>query len=255
MKHGRKLLPRKETDQRPVKLVPMVSANVTTETHAHQAQLVLQARQVWTANQVIQANLELKEKQAAETVDTFQPPNLAENAHQAPQGPKDLLDQLAKQETKANQVTTVVWAKTEASDPQDQPDPQETQGQMANQEALDQQAKTASRAPKVNQAEPEAQARMVAQDQKDQPAPMVTQDQQDQPVDQAQQEKTAVQVRKAQLAKLDQLEAQAKTPNTVLARDEAIKLHLPLHFGNCVSHLFQFRFQISVITFVIVKYQ
>jgi len=223
----------------------MVSANVTTEIHALRVQPVLQVHQAWTANQVTQENQEPRANLVAVTVDTSRPPNLAKNAHLVLQDQKGPLDLLAKEETKANQVTTVVWARTEASDPLDQPDPPEIQVPMANQEASDQQEKTVSQVPKVHQVMPEAQAKMVVQDQKDPQAPMATQDQQDQPAAQARKDKTVVQARKVQLAKQVQLEFQAKTPNIALAQDEAIKCHLSLFFKNCVSQLLQFKFQLS----------
>jgi len=253
MKHGKKLKSQNKTPPRPVKLAPMVSANVTTVTPAHQAQLDLLAHQAWTANQEHQANQEPKENQEWVVDPTSPPPKVAENALQDHQDRKDLLDQQAKAETKADQVATEVWAKTEVSDQQDQQDQPETQAQMANQDQSARSAKMVSSAPKVNQVEPEVQAQMVVQAPKETTVRMVIQAQQVQQVHQAPQVHSEVQDRKARLASQVQQESQAKTPNTVLAHDEAIKdqIQMQIHVEDYHSQLFQFMFQISVIVLML----
>jgi len=253
MKHGRKLLHRKEMDQRPVKLVPMVSANVTTKTPAHQAQPVLQAKQERKANLELQVKLDPKANPVPEAPDTTQPLNLAENAHRALQEPKDQPDHQAKEEKRANQVATVHQAKMEESEVLDHQDQPENQAKMANPEQPAHQAKTVSQAPKANQVKQEVQATMVQQDRKDQLAPMAKPVHQVQPAHQAQQAKMAVQARKAPLANQEEQVVQAKTPNTAHAHDEAsiIKYHLQFYFQFFDSQLLQIKFQNIVILIIL----
>jgi len=253
MKPGRKLLHLKETDQRPAKLVPTVSANVTTETLAHQAQPVLLVNQERKANQEIQVKLDPKANPAPVAPDTTQPPNLAENAHQGPQDPKDQPDHQAKEETKANQVTMEHKAKMEVSEVLDRQDQPENQAKMANPEQPAHQAKTVSQAAKANQVKQEVQATMVQQDRKDQLVPMAKPVHQVQAAHQAQQAKMAVQARKAPLANQEEQVVQAKTPNTVHAHDEAsiIKYHHQFYFQFFDSQLLQIKFQNIVIVIIL----
>jgi hypothetical protein len=255
MKLGWKFERRKVTDQMPEKLVPMVSANVTTKIHAHQEQLDLQVNQEQKVNQEHQANLDPKENQELVADLMFPPVSLAENVHLDLQGQKDPQDLQAKEGTKANQATTAHKAKMEVSDQLDHPDRPEKQEKMVNQAQQAHQAKMVLLEPKENRVKPVHQVTMDQQDLKDHLVPMAKPAHQVQAAHQAQQAKTAAQVQKDQRAKQDQQVVQERTLNTVLAHAEASIIHklYPTVFfiDHNYSQLLHHKFQFFIIVYIL----